>query len=107
MNKQDAKALQTYCQEVATNFSNPNRAMNTSKETFTVYDITPLSCDTASCVLQKNTGKRAVVFLYYIRNGASMGWRHFFPTDGHLLGFRAVEAHKLEVEKYNFQFNFD
>lgn len=106
MNKQIAQELDVFVNEIAQRFSHGDREMNFNNETFTVKEIVPLSDHTAAVVYSKNTGKDAIIFCYYIVNGVSKGWKYFFPTDSHILGFRAFEVFKLLVEHHNYKFNF-
>ena len=107
MNKKIANDLEYSAKMVANRFSMREREGNFNNETFFVQEIIPISDHSAVCVFEKNTGKRALAFFYYIPRGSSMGWKYFFPTDSHLLGFRAFDYYKLEVERYNFKYNFE
>ena len=106
MNKQIARELEEYANKVAVMFSYPDREGNYNGETFTVKEIVPTSENTAIVTYNKSSGKDSVAFFYYLARGASKGWRYFFPTDSHILGFRAFEIYKLLVEKENYKFNF-
>jgi hypothetical protein len=105
MNKDIAVELNIVARDIAERFSNPNREANYNNETFELDEIIPLSESVAAVIFKKNTGKKAVAFFYYIGNGSVRGWKYFFPTDSHILGFRSFEFHKLEIEKQNFKFN--
>jgi hypothetical protein len=106
MQKQIAKELKTEAQRVAERFSNPNRDANPTAETFEVNEIIPLSDDSALVYFKKTTDKIGMAFFYYIKRGASKGWKYFFPTDSHIQGMGAVQFYKLEIERNNFKHNF-
>ena len=106
MNKQIAIELDSFVSEIASRFSRTDREGNVNNETFTVQEVIPTSNHSAVCVFEKNTGKRAVAFLYYIPRGMSSGWKYFFPTDSHINGFRAFELYKFETERHNYKKNF-
>ena len=106
MNKEIAKKLDVFAHEVATRFSKSDREGNFNNETFSLKEICPLSDHTAAVIFEKNTGKLAVFFFYYIQRGASEGWRYFVPTDSHVMGMGGFEYYKLQVERYNYKHNF-
>lgn len=105
MNKQKAIELNNFAQELANRYSRKEREGNFNKETFSIYKVIPTSEDTASLIMQKNTGKRALIFCYYINRGMSKGWKYFIPTDSHFVGMRASEIHKMQVEEFNYEKN--
>jgi len=107
MNKEIAKELKAKAVDVAMRFSNSNRAQNFDNETFEIYKILPCSDHVATVIFKKSSGKSAAAFFYYIPNGASKGWRYFFPTDSHITGMRAFELHKMKIELDNYKFNFN
>lgn len=107
MNKNIAINLKDFAEAIAERYSKPAREGNGNKETFSVKNIIPSSDHTATVIFEKNTGKQAAFFFYYINRGMSKGWKYFVPTDSHIMGFRAFEYHKLELERDNFKFNFD
>ncbi len=106
MTKDIAVELALFVADVAERFSKKDREMNLSGESFAVDEINATSEHTAVVIFKKNTGKTALAFFYYIPNGASKGWRYFFPTDSHINGFRAFEYYKFLIEKDNYKFNF-
>lgn len=106
MNKQLAIDLDSFVSEIAQRFSRNDREGNVNKETFEVAEIIPTSDHTAVVLFEKNTGKRAAFFFYYINRGASKGWKYFVPTDSHITGMRLFEYYKGEVERYNYKHNF-
>lgn len=106
MNKKVAKSLQIKANEIAERFSLQARKMNHNNEVFEVVEIMPTSDATATVVMEKNTGKQAAFFFYYIARGSYVGWRYFVPTDSHIVGMRIFETHKADVEKKNYRFNF-
>lgn len=107
MNKEIAIQLKQKADQAAENFSNFNREMNTNNEIFKAEKIIPISEHAAVVQFVKNTGKSALAFFYFIPNGSSRGWRYFFPSDSHILGFRAFEFYKFMLEKDNYEFNFN
>ena len=107
MNKEIAKELNIYANEVCSRYSKKDRAGNYNKETFSISEVIPTSDHTASVIFKKNTGKLAAFFFYYINRGASKGWKYFVPTDSHITGFRAFEYYKLNVERSNYKHNFE
>ena len=106
MQKQIAKELKTEAQMVAERFSNSKREGNPTAETFEIQEIIPLSDDAAVVYFQKTTQKIGMAFFYYIKRGASKGWKYFFPTDSHIQGMTAVQYYKIEIERKNFEHNF-
>ena len=107
MQKALAQDLQKFAEEVARRFSHTARDCNYSGCEFTVKQIIPTSEDTAAVYFEKTQGKSALAFFYYLAKGKSKGWRYFFPTDGHINGFRAFDVHKIMIEQANYKFNFD
>lgn len=106
MNKEVAKELQSYANEVCNRYSRTDREGNYNKESFKIREIIPTSDHTATVIMQKNTGKLAAFLFYYINRGASKGWKYFIPTDSHITGFRAFEHYKTNVERHNYKHNF-
>jgi len=106
MNKQIAKELQEFTNIVAKRFSYKDREGNFNNETFSVKDVIPTSDHTAVVSFEKDTGKIGLAFFYYLPRGKSKGWKYFFPTDAHVVGFRAFEYYKFLIEKDNYKFNF-
>lgn len=107
MNKQIAIQLKDFAESISKRYSKTNREGNFNNETFLVKSIIPSSEHTATVIFEKNTGKQAAFFFYYINKGMSRGWKYFVPTDSHIMGFRAFEYHKLELESKNYEYNFD
>jgi len=105
MNKQKAIELDAFAKELAARYSHQSREGNFNAETFIVAKVIPTSEDTGSIIMEKNTGKRALFFCYYINRGMSKGWKYYVPTDSHFLGMRAAEIHKMQIEEYNFEKN--
>lgn len=99
MNDKMADKLAIKAEEVARNYSDPDRAMNFNKETFEVDRIIPLSEHTAAVIYTKNTGKKAVAFFHLMKN---IYWDYFFPTDGHIIGMEAFGKVKLKIEMGNY-----
>ncbi len=104
MNKQIAKELKTFTEDVCNRYSNKNRANNFNNETFKVQEIIPTSDHTATVIYEKNTGKRAAFFFYYIP--AFKKWNYFVPTDSHINGMSSFANQKIEVERHNYKYNF-
>ena len=105
MNKQKAIELDAFAKELASRYSQKAREGNYNQETFVVAKVIPTSEDTGSIIMEKNTGKRALFFCYYINRGMSQGWKYFASYDSHFLGMRASEIHKMQIEEYNFEKN--
>jgi hypothetical protein len=107
MNKQIAIELKEAVDVVCDRFSRKDRQMNFNNETFSVDEIIPASDHCAIVKFKKMpTEKIGIAFFYYIPNGISKGWKYFFPTDSHIAGMKALEIIKFEVERKNYQFNF-
>lgn len=104
MNKKVAKELKTFTDEVCNRYSNKDRANNFNNETFSVQEIIPTSDHTATVIFQKNTGKRAAFFFYYIQSFEK--WNYFVPTDSHINGMSCFANQKIEVERHNYKYNF-
>lgn len=104
MRKEFVETLKKKAEEVAKNFSNPEREYNYLKEMFSVNEITPLSETTAVVIFNKQpSNKRALALFYNIKSDGE--WRYFFPTYDHLAGFSRVDKILNEVEIYNFDKN--
>lgn len=106
MNKQLVKDLTEFAKSIAKRFSYKDRAGNVNLEDFMVVEVIPMSDASATVIYEKNTGKRAAFFFYYISKGKSEGWKYFVPTDSHILGMQAFSYYKLEVERFNYIHNF-
>ena len=104
MNKQIARELKEFTGVVCDRYSNKNRANNYNKETFIVQEIIPTSDHTATVIYEKNTGKRAAFFFYYIP--AFKKWNYFVPTDSHINGMSCFAGQKIEVERHDYKHNF-
>ena len=105
MNKTIALELQKFAEEIAERFSRKDREGNYNNEDFKVKEIIPMSDHTAVINFKKTTGKIGVAFCYYIARGKSKGWKYFFPTDSHIIGFHSFLYYKLEAERNNFKYN--
>ena len=106
MRKELAQLLKEEAENLAEKFSEGSRRRQPARpETYRVRAIEPTSEHTADVIMQKNTGKLAYVFFYYVSGFES--WVGFFPTDSHLLGMKRAWLAKDKVEKHNFSFNFD
>lgn len=104
MNKQVAKELKIFSDQVCKRYSQKDRENNYNNETFTVQEIIPTSDHTATVIYEKNTGKRAAFFFYYIQPFKK--WNYFVPTDSHINGMSCFANQKIEVERHNYKFNF-
>ena len=105
MRKQVAISLREKAEQVAFNFSRPDREKNVMNETFTVNSIHPLSESTAYVQFKKNTGKVGVAFFYYINMKGGV-WQYFFPTYDHCVGAEKLRDVLHDVDHENFQYNF-
>lgn len=104
MNKDVAFKLKEKAEEVARNFSVPDRACNTNKETFSVDKITSLGDDLATVTFKKSSGKKALALFLYVRG---MGyWTYLFPTASHFLGMPKAQEQYLQIEEENYEKNF-
>ena len=106
MNKQLVKDLTAYAETVAERYSQKDREGNVNNELFKIIEIIPMSEHAATVIYEKNTGKQAAFFFYYINRGKAKGWKYFVPTDSHILGMAAFSHYKLEVERHNYKHNF-
>lgn len=106
MNKKLAIKLKAKADEVAKNFSNPLRDNNLKNETFEVDNILPLSDTTAIVIFKKSSGKKSLIFCFHV-NYKEGYWGYFFPTDSHISGMSQVGKHLQEIEKHNFEYNFE
>lgn len=73
MNKHLSLELRDKAKEIADRYSKKNREGNFNNESFAVSEIIPLSDFSACVFMQKNTGKKAAFFFYYIQRGAAKG----------------------------------
>ena len=106
MKKDLVKELNDFAETVRDRFSKKERVGNINNETFFIKEVIPTSDHSATVIYEKNTGKVAAFFFYYILRGRSKGWKYFVPTNTHILGFRAFEFYYTQVEKDNFDKNF-
>jgi hypothetical protein len=106
MNKEVAKELDKFTKELEKRYSYKDRANNFNNETFKTQEIIPTSDHTATVIFEKNTGKRAAFFMYYIGPTNKKKWNYFVPTDSHINGMSAFANQKIEVERHNFKYNF-
>jgi|TARA_R110002096_G_scaffold373921_2_gene567477 hypothetical protein len=104
MNKQVAKELKIFTDVVCERYSKKDRTNNFNNETFEVQEIIPTSDHTATVIYEKNTGKRAAFFFYYIASFKK--WNYYVPTDSHINGMSAFANQKIEVERHNYKYNF-
>jgi hypothetical protein len=104
MNKLIAKELKQFAEVVCDRYSQKNRSKNFNNETFNIQEIIPTSDHTATIIYEKNTGKRAAFFFYYIP--AFKKWNYFVPTDSHINGMSCFANQKIEVERHNYKYNF-
>ena len=102
MNKQVAKELKVFTDEVCKRYSHKDRANNFNNETFNVQEIIPTSDHTATVIYEKNTVK--AFFFYYIQSFKK--WNYFVPTDSHINGMSCFANQKIEVERHNYKYNF-
>ena len=105
MRKQVAISLREKAEQVAFNFSRPDREKNVMNETFTVKSIHPLSESTAYVQFKKNTGKVGVAFFNYINMKVGV-WQYFFHTYDLCVGAEKLRDVLHDVEQENFQYNF-
>jgi len=105
MTKKKAILLREKAEQIAFNFSRPDRDGNPMKETFEVANIRPLSESTAIVKLRKNTGKIGVAFCYWI-NMSGGQWQYFFPTYDHCIGAEKLRDILHDIEQDNFSYNF-
>ena len=106
MQKQIAEKLAEAIKRAEVFFSSPERAKNPNHETFKAKDLKPLSDFTAAIVFEKNTGKQAVAFFYYVDSNGGY-WQYFFPKDSHILGMDMFGRIKQEIEEFNYPKNFE
>lgn len=104
MKKEMVIKLHAKAEEIATNYSNPNRENNTNKEVFVVVGINPLSETTAAITFMKNTNKMALAFAHFI-NSKGGYWDYFFPQESHIYGMQKLPELLHKVDKYNFKQN--
>jgi hypothetical protein len=102
MNKVAAKKLKDIAEEVARNFSNPDREFNCNNEKFSVQEIIPLSAFTAVVIYLKNTDKLGMAHFIWVKDR----WTYYFPTAAHLLNLDKLVDLYAEVERKNFPKNF-
>ena len=104
MQKQRVIKLRELGEQIAKNFSNPDRERNYNNETFKVDSLIPLSESTALIMFKKSTGKLGLTFCYWL-NMAGGQWKYFFPTYDHCAGFDLVKKELHKVEQFNFELN--
>lgn len=104
MRKDIAQKLKQRIKEVVELFSRPDRSRNFNNETFKFNSTIPLSEYTAAVVFDKNTGKKALAFFYWVNSGEGY-WHYFFPSDSHILGMELFGKYKQQIEVENFDKN--
>ena len=104
MKKSTAIQLKDKATKVGRDFSNPDRELNKTGESFKVKSIRPLSDHMAAVIYIKSSNKLALALFYYIP--AKERWEYFFPTDSHILGLSGFTELKQKVEEFNFDANF-
>lgn len=102
--KATAIQLKDKATKVGRDFSNPDRELNKTGESFKVKSIRPLSDHMAAVIYIKSSNKLALALFYYIP--AKERWEYFFPTDSHILGLSGFTELKQKVEEFNFDANF-
>lgn len=106
MKRELAIELRKEAKELAAFHSLPERKKMFTNEDWGLEQIYPLSDETAAVVFLKSGGKKAVAFYYLDGITGKKRWKHFFPSDAHLLGMEAFSKYKFEIEHSNFGFNF-
>ncbi len=106
MTKEIAQELHKYVENIKNRYSIKDREGNFTQETFKLKEAIPTSDHTATVIFEKDSGKLACFFFYYINRGISKGWKYFVPTDSHITGMRAFEYYKLNTERHNYKHNF-
>jgi len=89
------------------NFRQKVKANLQSKPGMKIANYMFMTNDTASIRYEDSEGNKELVFFYYIHKGMSKGWRCFTPNESHINGFRLFELEKFNVEKENYDKNFD
>ena len=106
MNKSVAKSLLNKVKEAEKNFSNPQRANNHNGETFKAIEVRPISAQSAYVIFLKSSGKKAKA--HFINKQPKIAhWEYYFIGAQHLLNLDVLEKKYLEVEQFNFKFNFE
>lgn len=106
MQKKIALKLREKIAEVEKHFSNPDRKKNQNKEIFKFKKVVPLSELTAGVFFEKNSGKQAVAFFYFLATEDGGYWQYFFPKESHVFGLKKLAQLMHEVNLHNFDFNF-
>jgi hypothetical protein len=86
-------------QTAAENFSITERAKNTLKENFKVFDVIPLSETTAAVKYWKDGSKKLVLAFFYWRGDKV--WHYFMLGESHLLGMQGLLSVYRDVYTYN------
>ena len=102
MKKEVALKLRNMAEYYAQKFSEKDREYNFNNEKFEVHNLVVISEDTAAIIFQKDTGKRATMIAFYVKDN----WVCFFPKDTHVLGMMLFPAVKESIEAFNFPLNF-
>lgn len=105
MRRDVAQKLEIAIAMAENNFSEPGREKNINGETFSKDKVFILSEFTAAVYFNKNTGKKAVAFFYYVDVFGGK-WYYYFPTDSHILGMNEFSKYKVAIENNNLDFNF-
>lgn len=107
MNKGQAHSLKIKALEVAVIFSDEKRAYNNNNETFVLNEIIPLSENTACVVYEKTPSNKRVAFFFFYINMLNSIWFYYCPTDSHIIGMESFGKYKLDIERFNYQKNFE
>jgi hypothetical protein len=106
MRKELTKEINDEALKLAKIYSNKERHYNTNED-FVLKEIIPLSETTACVIYNKSPSEKQVCFFFVYVNALNPFWYSFIPTDSHILGMEAFGKYKLDIERYNFQKNFE
>jgi len=103
LHKSVAIQLQKKAEDIAKMYSIKERECNFNNETFFVLEIVPLSAITAIVVFMKNTGKKGMAHLIYVKDK----WIYYFPRSEHFLNLDKLVDKYTEIEQFNYPLNFE
>jgi hypothetical protein len=102
MRKEVANELMFSVDKLITAFNNPNREFYSGEE-FKLKGVRVLSEYTAGVLLEKNTGKQALVGGFFIKDK----WNLFFLRESHIYGMKKFEKMLDEIEQNNLKFSLE
>ena len=107
MRKDVARALKAKAEETARKYSSKTRANNFNGESFKVDEIIPISAQGAMVIFSKSTGKKALAHFIHVDHPKNPFWQYYIMGSQHFINLNMLERKYAEIEKHNFELNFE